>query len=330
MNTVSNIEVRPMRTEDRDAVIVLLSATQSWVPGELFDRFFSWKHRESPFGASPAWVATVAERVVGFRTFVRWEFEHPDGRIRRAVRAVDTATHPDYQGRGIFSRLTLASIEELRADGVDFVFNTPNDKSRPGLPEDGLARGRATADRGSSQGSSGARADAALASARRALVAGEQAGGLGAAEVLADPGIAELLATMAPPRALRTRRTVDYLRWRYSFEPLGLPRDRARRPTPNAASQCSGSAARRRDRSHALRSARTARRQPRRARTRARGRPGEQCGLRHSTRSVVDSLQVLPHPRARDRCSRGETCPAGQSRPGLADWQLQLGDVELF
>ena len=50
----------------------------------------------------------------------------------RAVRAVDTATDPDYQGRGLFTRLTLQAIDELRAEGVDFVFNTPNDQSRPG------------------------------------------------------------------------------------------------------------------------------------------------------------------------------------------------------
>jgi GNAT superfamily N-acetyltransferase len=56
----------------------------------------------------------------------------PDGTTINAVRAVDTATHPDWQGRGIFSRLTLGALDDLRDDGVDCVFNTPNDKSRPG------------------------------------------------------------------------------------------------------------------------------------------------------------------------------------------------------
>ncbi len=39
--------------------------------------------------------------MIGFRTFLRWEFEDA-GRVVRAVRAVDTATHPDHRGRGIF------------------------------------------------------------------------------------------------------------------------------------------------------------------------------------------------------------------------------------
>ena len=62
---------------------------------------------------------------------MRWEFQRGD-EVFRCVRAVDTATHPDYQGRGLFTRLTKAALPELVADGVKFVFNTPNDQSRPG------------------------------------------------------------------------------------------------------------------------------------------------------------------------------------------------------
>ena len=126
------LEIRTARSDDRAAVLELLASSLNWVPNELFDRFFAWKHEQNPFGVSPAWVAVDGTRIVGFRTFVRWEYQNPDGRPRRAVRAVDTATHPDYQGRGIFNRLTLHALDALRSEGVDFVFNTPNDKSRPG------------------------------------------------------------------------------------------------------------------------------------------------------------------------------------------------------
>jgi predicted acetyltransferase len=48
------------------------------------------------------------------------------------VRAVDTATHPDHQGKGIFKRLTLALVDQGKAQGWNFVFNTPNKNSMPG------------------------------------------------------------------------------------------------------------------------------------------------------------------------------------------------------
>ena len=56
----------------------------------------------------------------------------PTARWCARVRAVDTATVPEFQGRGIFTRLTLDALDELRDDGVDLVFNTPNANSLPG------------------------------------------------------------------------------------------------------------------------------------------------------------------------------------------------------
>src|SRR5207247_2560043 len=92
--------------------------------------FFRWKHVDNPFGRSFMLVAEAEERILGLRAFMRWRFA-AGGREVGAVRAVDTATHPDFQGRGIFSLLTRAALDSLPAD-VGFVFNTPNEKSGPG------------------------------------------------------------------------------------------------------------------------------------------------------------------------------------------------------
>lgn len=71
------------------------------------------------------------DEIIGVRLFMRWRFVGL-GRAWSAVRAVDTATHPDHQGRGIFKSLTLHALEAVKEEGVDFVFNTPNNQSRPG------------------------------------------------------------------------------------------------------------------------------------------------------------------------------------------------------
>ena len=84
------------------------------------------------FGASPIWLAEIDGQIAGYRAFMRWELVDASGRLWRAVRAVDTATHPDFQRRGIFSRLTMHAVEEMRDEGGDIVFNTPNTQSRPG------------------------------------------------------------------------------------------------------------------------------------------------------------------------------------------------------
>ena len=53
-------------------------------------------------------------------------------KLRADLVAVDTATDPEHHGRGIFRALTTQGVERLADDGVAWVFNTPNDASRPG------------------------------------------------------------------------------------------------------------------------------------------------------------------------------------------------------
>jgi hypothetical protein len=62
---------------------------------------------------------------------MRWQLRNGESYID-CVRPVDTATHPDFQRRGIFRNLTMSAVETARAQGVGLVFNTPNEKSRPG------------------------------------------------------------------------------------------------------------------------------------------------------------------------------------------------------
>jgi GNAT superfamily N-acetyltransferase len=217
----TEIVIRRASADDTPEVLGLLAATMGWRPEDPNEAFFAWKHTESPFGPSPAWVASDpgGDRIVGFRTFMRWEFRI--GRsVVRAVRAVDTATHPDAQGRGVFSRLTLAAIDELQAEGVAFVFNTPNERSRPGylkmgwrlvgrLPIEARPRGLGSLAR--------------LAQARVPAEKWSQACDVGepAAEVFADrPATESLLATLLERNRLSTHRTPEFLAWRYGFEPL--------------------------------------------------------------------------------------------------------------
>jgi GNAT superfamily N-acetyltransferase len=143
--TSADSHIRAGTDDDLATLIVLLRDTMGWEDDERSTAFFEWKHRQNPFGASPVWVGLDDDgEVIALRTFLRWEFNGPS-RTLRAVRAVDTATHPSQQGKGWFSRLTLHAIEELAADGVDFIFNTPNDKSWPGYEKMGWqSRGQLT------------------------------------------------------------------------------------------------------------------------------------------------------------------------------------------
>ncbi|MBI3927723.1 MAG: GNAT family N-acetyltransferase [Armatimonadetes bacterium] len=126
----------PYRPAQEDEVVALLRAAlgEGNPATPRTASYWRWKHFENPFGRSYILLATDPQdgTIAGVRTMMRWTFLTPEGEEVRAVRAVDTATHPRYQRRGIFSRLTLRALEELEREGVRFVFNTPNQMSMPG------------------------------------------------------------------------------------------------------------------------------------------------------------------------------------------------------
>ena len=216
----AELMVRRAIDSDRDAIVAVCQASLGWKPGDPNADFFSWKHDSNSFGPSPMWVAEDDGELIGVRVFLNWRFRDTDGSVFTAVRAVDTATSPKAQGRGVFKRLTLGAIPDLQSDGVGAVFNTPNDKSRPGylkmgwqdvgrVPVAVRVRNPLTAPR-----LLGANTAASKWSTPTEF-------GVDAAEAFADADhCASLLASMAPPTKITTDRDAAYLAWRYSFGPL--------------------------------------------------------------------------------------------------------------
>lgn len=218
--TAVDYAVRAYEDRDRSQVLDLLEASLAGGPtGRRTAAYFTWKHERNPFGRSVALVADLDGSIIGFRTMMRWRFR-TCGHTVAAVRPVDTATHPEHQGKGVFKQLTLATLEGLEG-GTDLVFNTPNAASRPGYLTMGwqpvgtvpiqlrvarplrFLRGVRSATRGAPAGRP---VPSRLPPAR---------------DVLADYGaVGALLAATAPDRQrLTTDRSVAYLRWRYAEAP---------------------------------------------------------------------------------------------------------------
>jgi hypothetical protein len=215
----SDLVIRRATDADLPGIMALAQAALGWDDDERHADFFDWKHRQNPFGASPMWVADQAGELLAFRTFLRWEWRRADGGIDRAVRAVDTATHPSHQGRGLFRALTMGALDELVDDDVDFVFNTPNDQSRPGYLKMGWEVIGRPPVRVRPSGIGGlvrlARARVAAAKWSEPAEFGQSA----ADAFAADAELDRLVVTLAPD-ALSTNRSAAYLRWRFGFAPL--------------------------------------------------------------------------------------------------------------
>ncbi len=317
-----SLRVRRAGTDDVEEIVALAGRALGWPAGEPHEALFRWKHLDNPAGASPTWVA-IDERgaVIGVRTFLRWRFRL-DGDPLAAVRAVDTATAPEHQGRGIFRRLTMHGIEELAAEGVSMVFNTPNDQSRPGYLSMGWeVVGRVPiATRPASLGALVRMAAARVPAAKWSMPC---RAGVTVPEL--DDATLDSLASHVRGAGLVTDRTPAHLRWRYGFEPLHYRAIAAGRDLHEGCA-----VVRTRSRGSAIEAAVCEVLAPtpaaRRAVLRAVRRATGADYLVVAGGGVGDGLIPLP----RQGPVLTWRAVARSTRPPLASWHLQLGDVELL
>lgn len=202
------VSIRRFEERDLSAVLDVLKAAlgETAVLKRTAD-LFGWKHFLNPFGRSIILVAESEGRIAGVRAFMRWDLETPTGKTVRCVRAVDTATHPDFGRRGIFSGLTMAALEEAEQAGIDMVFNTPNEKSGAGYLKMGWG----------AVGSIGVLVHPTYRLARKSVTTDQLPD---PQRFLTNPEPAGEIASR--PRAaagLRTPRSPEYLEWRFTKHP---------------------------------------------------------------------------------------------------------------
>ncbi len=201
-------------------IVELLGAALGPGAVERSPAYWRWKHAENPFGRSPGLAAVAGDELVALRVFMRWRWRAGE-RTVPALRAVDTATRPDWRRRGLFRRLTLGLIERLADEGAAFVFNTPNRTSRAGYLTMGwrdagrpplLVRPRRPL-----------RMLAALlrtGAARSSAASPPPAPLRPVGELLAEPELPGFLARWSRgEERLHTPRDAAYLRWRYDRVP---------------------------------------------------------------------------------------------------------------
>jgi GNAT superfamily N-acetyltransferase len=95
-------------------------------------RYLRWLYADNPAGAVVGMDAWDGERLAAHYVCVpaeaRWL-----GRDCRVLLSLNTATHPDYQGRGLFTRLAEHTYAAGAERGFDAVYGVANANSTPGF-----------------------------------------------------------------------------------------------------------------------------------------------------------------------------------------------------
>ncbi|MFN4762586.1 GNAT family N-acetyltransferase [Gillisia sp. Q332] len=125
------MQIREATEQDIPEILRVLKASLGETSSKKTESVWRYKHVDNPFGKSLVLVAVENGSIIGVRALMRWKWQLGKD-VFSTFRAVDTATHPDHQGKGIFKKLTLRAIEIAKENGDSFIFNTPNTQSLSG------------------------------------------------------------------------------------------------------------------------------------------------------------------------------------------------------
>ena len=131
--STDGLEIRPagVSADQLEAYSALLSQVFGASP-KFTPQAIAWRYRDNPAGqvvGADAWAGgTLAAHYVTCPMRARVE-----GRPLKGLLSLNTATHPDFQGRGLFTRLAQATYDAGAAQGYDFVIGVANAQSTPGF-----------------------------------------------------------------------------------------------------------------------------------------------------------------------------------------------------
>jgi hypothetical protein len=94
--------------------------------------YLLWQYYRNPAGAAVGWNATAGDELAAHYVTLPIVAQL-DGKARRGLLSLNTATHPRHQGQKLFTRLAEKTYEDGAAKGYEFVVGVANANSTPGF-----------------------------------------------------------------------------------------------------------------------------------------------------------------------------------------------------
>jgi len=121
--------IREAGPEDLDAIRSLYLDVWGYNRPRSFDH---WRYLTAPDGQCPVTLAADGEKLAGAYTV--WPVKIRVGdEVVTGAQSMDTMTHPNYQGQGVFTKLAEACYEIAAARGTEILYGFPNPLSYPGF-----------------------------------------------------------------------------------------------------------------------------------------------------------------------------------------------------
>ncbi|MDE2606451.1 MAG: GNAT family N-acetyltransferase [Burkholderiales bacterium] len=128
-----NYELLPVRF-DTEAISAYVRLFGECFPGtNKFNRqYVEWLYQQNPYGPAVGFDAWLGDRLASHYVGIPIAAQ-VDGTPARALLSLNTATHPEHQGRGLFTKLAERTYDTAAEQGLDLVFGVANANSTPGF-----------------------------------------------------------------------------------------------------------------------------------------------------------------------------------------------------
>ena len=100
---------------------------------KLTVEYLRWLYSLNPDGGAIGYDAFSEGRLAAHYIVVPIVFSLADGRELKGCWSLNTATHPDFQGKGLFIKLAEKTYETAEREGCDFVVGVANQNSTSGF-----------------------------------------------------------------------------------------------------------------------------------------------------------------------------------------------------
>jgi len=131
--TAEGLAFRPAGAQpDEIAAYAALLARVFGAQAKFGEAALAWRYRDNPSGQVVGMDAWDGARLAAHYVTCPCE-AIVEGRPMKGLLSLNTATDPDYQGRGLFTRLAEATYAAGATAGFDFVIGVANANSTPGF-----------------------------------------------------------------------------------------------------------------------------------------------------------------------------------------------------
>jgi GNAT superfamily N-acetyltransferase len=130
--TEGALDIRPAGVAPGQIAAYAALLSEVFQSDKFSEAAVAWRYRDNPAGTVVGADAWDGERLAAH--YVTCPLEaNVEGRMAKGLLSLNTATHPDYQGRGLFTTLAEAAYAQGAAGGCEFVIGVANANSTPGF-----------------------------------------------------------------------------------------------------------------------------------------------------------------------------------------------------